>query len=121
MSTALRFDGQTVVIVGANAVASEALIDFFGIRGANLAILEISPATAETATVSYRHEVLVVRDNPQNRDAVLSPVLSRFGTVHVLVDVSSITLQGGNSTFAEEDDLEWRSMIDVQQKTRFKV
>lgn len=122
MEVTPRFDGQTVVIIGATGAIAEALISLFGRSGASLAIQDIGEySTAKTSNVSHNHGILVIRNEVQDSDAVVSAAVTRFGKVHVLIDVAGLTVPFDDVPFGEVDDSKWCFMMDLQQKYRFKV
>jgi NADP-dependent 3-hydroxy acid dehydrogenase YdfG len=122
MAADLRFDDQTVVIIGATRPIAEVLVQFFEPRGANIAIQDISidPASRMPDALGSSDNVLVSRGGIDHSGSFVAAVAQKFGAVHVLINVADLVLHD-EAPFAQTDGVQWNCLMNVRQKSLFKV
>ena len=122
MAADLRFDDQTVIIIGATRPTAKVLVQFFEPRGANIAIQDISINLASRIpdTLGSSRRVLVSRGAIDHSSSFVAAVAQKFGAVHVLINVADLVFHD-ETPFAQTDGVRWNCLMNVKQKSLFKV
>jgi glucose 1-dehydrogenase len=114
-----RLAGKVAIVTGAGRGIGRAVADAMAGEGAAIVVVDLNAAGAEAAAATIRdrgHQAIGVQADVSLRADVESAVASAeraFGTPSVLVCAAGITTAGGETTFLELADDEWRRVFDV--------
>lgn len=100
------FDGLVAAVTGGASGIGAAVVRELAAQGARVAALDLAPGGAPEGALQVRADVA---DDGSVRAAV-DEVLARLGRLDVLVNNAGIGAQG---TIADNDDDEWRRVLDV--------
>lgn len=102
----MEFDGIRVIVTGGASGIGAATTEHLIRRGAKVAVLDLNPEAASGSALPIRCDVA---DDASVRAAV-EHVAREFGGIDVVVNNAGIGAQG---TVADNDDAEWRRVLDV--------
>lgn len=102
----MEFDGIRVIVTGGASGIGAATTEHLIRRGARVAVLDLNPEAASGSALPIRCDVA---DDASVRAAV-ERVAREFGGIDVVVNNAGIGAQG---TVADNDDAEWRRVLDV--------
>lgn len=102
----MEFDGIRVIVTGGASGIGAATTEHLIRRGAKVAVLDVNPEAASGSALPIRCDVA---DDASVRAAV-EHVAREFGGIDVVVNNAGIGAQG---TVADNDDAEWRRVLDV--------
>ncbi|MEP9382064.1 SDR family oxidoreductase [Nocardioides sp. KR10-350] len=100
------FDGLVATVTGGGSGIGQAIATLLQERGARVAVLDLDPSGAPEGALAVKADVT---DDASVRAAV-ETVVSELGGLDVLVNNAGIGAQG---TVADNDDEEWRRVLDV--------
>lgn len=100
------FDGLVAAVTGGGSGIGQAIATLLQERGARVAVLDLDPSGAPEGALAVKTDVT---DDASVRAAV-ETVVSELGGLDVLVNNAGIGAQG---TVADNDDEEWRRVLDV--------
>lgn len=100
------FDGLVAAVTGGGSGIGQAIATLLQERGARVAVLDLDPSGAPEGALAVKADVT---DDASVRAAV-ETVVSELGGLDVLVNNAGIGAQG---TVADNDDEEWRRVLDV--------
>jgi 2-keto-3-deoxy-L-fuconate dehydrogenase len=100
------FDGLVAAVTGGASGIGAAIVQVLGDRGARVAVLDLDVSAVPDGVLGVRTDVA---DDASVRAAV-DAVVAELGRLDVLVNNAGIGAQG---TVADNDDDEWRRVLDV--------
>lgn len=100
------FDGLVAAVTGGGSGIGQAIATLLQERGARVAVLDLDPSGAPEGALAVKTDVT---DDASVRAAV-ETVVSELGGLDVLVNNAGVGAQG---TVADNDDEEWRRVLDV--------
>jgi len=100
------FEGLRALVTGGASGIGRATADLLAARGAQVAVLDLDPASVEKPLLGFRADVT---DDTSVREAVAAAVTD-LGGLDVLVNNAGIGAQG---TVEDNDDEQWLRVLDV--------
>lgn len=102
----MEFDGIRVIVTGGASGIGAATTEHLIRRGARVAVLDLNPEAASGSALAVSCDVA----NDASVRAAVERVAREFGGIDVVVNNAGIGAQG---TVADNDDAEWRRVLDV--------
>src|SRR3954452_8075815 len=100
------FDGLVAAVTGGGSGIGAAVVRVLQERGARVAVLDLDPSGVPEGVLGVRTDV---GDDASVRSAV-ETVVGELGGLDVLVNNAGVGAQG---TVADNDDDEWRRVLDI--------
>ncbi|KAF8583076.1 multifunctional beta-oxidation protein [Ramaria rubella] len=119
-SSAVRFDGKTVIITGSGAGLGRAYAHMYARLGANVVINDVSAKSANAVVDEIKNaggKAVAAIASAEDGGAIVKTALDVFGSVHVLVANAGILR---DKSFAAMSEKEWDDVIAVHLKGTFK-
>ncbi|MEU6252445.1 SDR family oxidoreductase [Streptomyces sp. NPDC047043] len=100
------FEGLKALVTGGASGIGRATAELLAARGAQVAVLDLDPASVEKPLLGFRADVT---DDTSVREAVAAAVTD-LGGLDALINNAGIGAQG---TVEDNDDAEWHRVLDV--------
>ncbi|KAI9677711.1 MAG: bifunctional hydroxyacyl-CoA dehydrogenase/enoyl-CoA hydratase fox2 [Trizodia sp. TS-e1964] len=123
--SALRFDGQTVVVTGAGGGLGRSYATFFGSRGANVVVNDLGASFKGEGNSTKAADVVVdeIRaaggnavanyNSVENGDRIIQTAIKEFGRIDILINNAGILRDVSFKNMKDED---WDLIIKVHVK-----